>query len=344
MKHYSLLLLLLLLSLALPSAAQDKSPDAPGPYRVDMQMFDWEDERRDNRAIQTYVYYPAERVAGAQHPYPPDASGAPYPLIIYSHSYGGIATESRIILNWLAAHGFVVATIEHVDPHDAALPLLDRPLDVLFVLNQLAGLQNHPLAGVVDTDNVGVMGTSFGGYTSLVVGGARIDGDYFKNWCATAGLEVLPNYCGWLLPGWSRTTDYYDQLFPPSTDNLWAAITDERIRAIFPMVPCFGQMFGEAGLESVSIPAFIIGGSADETCPYDLDAAYYYEHLNGADHYLATMNGRDHSSALDNRMIEYYATAFFGFYLQGKTDYTDYLTPESAENFRDATLQSEITQ
>jgi hypothetical protein len=58
-----------------------------------------------------------------------------------------------------------------------------------------------------------------------------------------------------------------------------------------------------------------------------------------------SLEGRGHGAVIgETNLLQQYATAFFGYYLQGKSDYADYLTTESAENFRDATLQSEITQ
>jgi predicted dienelactone hydrolase len=129
----------------------------------------------------------------------------------------------------------------------------------------------------------------------------------------------------------------------PSESDLWPAMTDDRIRAILPIAPCFGQLFGEDGLATITIPTFIIGGTKDASCPYDIDSSYMYEHLGASDRYLVTLEGRAHDGVFAAlRLIQQYATAFFGNYLQGKTDFAQYMTPDSAEAFPDVTLQAQL--
>jgi predicted dienelactone hydrolase len=121
---------------------------------------------------------------------------------------------------------------------------------------------------------------------------------------------------------------YHDQLEPPSKDDLWSATTDNRIRAILPIEPCYGQLFGEKGLAAITIPTLLIAGKADQICPYNLDSAYMYTHLGSPDRYLVTANKRDHFTLVinDSDMIQQYTSAFFGLYLQGDADYAQYLT------------------
>ena len=76
-------------------AAQDESPvSVAGPYQIGIQILALTDESREDRALTAYVWYPALVADDAPRPYPPDDSGAPYPLIIYSHGYGDSPTES----------------------------------------------------------------------------------------------------------------------------------------------------------------------------------------------------------------------------------------------------------
>jgi predicted dienelactone hydrolase len=84
----------------------------------------------------------------------------------------GVDYQQRpYIAKHLVSHGFVVAGVNHQDTSEGWRALVDRPLDILFLLNQLANLEDDPLAGMIDTDNVGVMGYSFGGYTTIDIGG-----------------------------------------------------------------------------------------------------------------------------------------------------------------------------
>lgn len=343
-----ILLCALVLGLSVaPLAAQDKPPVAQdGPYKVGVQILNLTDSTREDRALQIFVWYPALVADDAPRPYLPDTTTAPYPLIIYSHGFGGGSTEATAVINRLVSQGYVVAAPTHVDRNDGWLPLVDRPLDITFVLNALADLpEDSTLLGAINTDNVGVMGFSFGGYTTLASGGARIDMTTFADWCAENGTLVRDTYCG-SAEDRDRAQTYFDQMHPDaSEDGLWAAVTDERIHAILPIAPCFGQMFGEAGLADVAVPALIVGGTTDVTCPYEFDAAYYYQHLGSPDRYLVSLDKRDHLAVIRAAdVIQQYASAFFGYYLQGNTDYAQYLTPESAADFRNVTLEATLAE
>ena len=113
-----------------------------------------------------------------------DKSGGPYPLILYSHGSGGIRFQSIFYTPHLASHGYVVAAIDHEDntlynilaggkARDTGVLLQsaqDRPRDVLFLHELLKQKNLNPddsFFGMIQTDNVGITGHSFGGFTSL---------------------------------------------------------------------------------------------------------------------------------------------------------------------------------
>ena len=125
-----------------------------------------------------------------------------YPLIIFSHGLGGNRTQNTIMIEELASHGYVVLAIEHA--YDANVSIFEngdiadyrsginyqrrhtekltpeefwairlpqlktRAADVSFVLNQIE-LGNFPnqLIKIIDLDNIGVFGHSFGGATGI---------------------------------------------------------------------------------------------------------------------------------------------------------------------------------
>ncbi len=316
-------------------------------YQVGVRAMLLKDESRDNRTLQTFIWYPALVTEDTKPPYAPDESGAPYPLVIYSHGYGAASTEARGDIEYLVSQGFVVAGIDHRDPAtDRWAAFINRPLDILFLLNRIAELEDDPLADVVNTDTVGIWGGSMGAYTAVAVSGARVDPSHFQDWCPT--YENDPNYnlnfdsCR-LLSDWDNLLSYHEQVNTPSTDALWEATTDERIRAVLGTAPCFAQMFGETGLAETHIPIFIIGGTADRVCPYDIDSVYIYDNIGSDDRYLVALQDRDHSGAFSEpNLIISYAAAFFGHYLQDKTDYAQYLLPESADIFQNVTLESQL--
>ena len=107
----------------------------------------------------------------------------PYPLLIVSHGYPGSRVLLTNLTENLASKGYVVVAIDHTDSTHAdaagmASTLLNRTLDITFVLKQMAELGKKGsgsfLAGVVDADNTALIGYSMGGYGVLICGGAGI--------------------------------------------------------------------------------------------------------------------------------------------------------------------------
>ena len=125
-----------------------------------------------------------------------------FPLIIFSHGLGGNRTQNTIMVEELASHGYVVIAIEH--PYDANISIFDngeiadyrsginyqrrhsqkltpeefwairlpqlktRASDVSFVINQIEiGEFPSQLLKIIDSDNIGIFGHSFGGATSI---------------------------------------------------------------------------------------------------------------------------------------------------------------------------------
>ncbi len=113
----------------------------------------------------------------------PDSQSGARPVIVISHGYPG----SRILLvnlaENLASKGYVVLSIGHTDntyedfPKTGSLEsaLIHRSLDQRFVIHKLAGLnQEGFLKGLLQTDQVGLIGFSMGGYGALRTIGARM--------------------------------------------------------------------------------------------------------------------------------------------------------------------------
>ncbi|MFC1961378.1 alpha/beta hydrolase family protein [Chloroflexota bacterium] len=138
------------------------------------------DETREDRELRIRIWYPAiipegvgieEETYGGHIDAELDSSGARYPLILFSHWYTSSSINDFKLFKHLASHGFIVASIDHrCDSKPTCL--VDRPMDVLFALDQIAQETEDRFAGVVDTDHAGVMGISFGGYTALAAAGA----------------------------------------------------------------------------------------------------------------------------------------------------------------------------
>ena len=93
------------------------------------------------------------------------AADGPFPLVIISHGYPGNRYLLAHLGEHLASHGYVVASIDHLESTYATQSkfgstLVNRPFDQKFVIDQVEamGAEGGPLAGVVDASRHGVVG------------------------------------------------------------------------------------------------------------------------------------------------------------------------------------------
>lgn len=114
----------------------------------------------------------------------PDRSGAPYPLVFFSHGTGAVPWTATYLTTHLVSHGFVVIAPAHYGSsiaagcpvpcsvtNPAARPLIvdsitNRPEELIFLLEQ-AGSGDPRFDGLIDAASAGLVGHSFGGHTAL---------------------------------------------------------------------------------------------------------------------------------------------------------------------------------
>jgi len=319
-----------------------------GPFNmVGRQAFSFVDETRD-RTVSGYIWYPAGNDPDARpgpirpkDDLPPDATVALFPLIFYSHprSQDGVTVSTTLgAAPHLATYGFAVVSIDNNDPSVRNVNIMNRPLDLLFVLDQLAAEGGTgALKGLIDTQHVGVTGYSLGGTTTLLFSGARIDPLSRDTYCTTAA-ETGSLTCDFGADVWAEMLQARAQMEPvPVAGEPWPPFADDRIVAVMPVAPCHGPLFGERGLMSGTLPTLIIGLEKDETCLYERDALYIYEHLGSPERALLTVSKMGHSDAVFDseiqRVFNHFTVAFFGYHLQGKMDYAQYLTADFVSGF-----------
>ena len=127
----------------------------------------------------------------------PAANGNTFPVIIFSHGHRGMKIQNTTQVEELASHGYVVFACDHtydsavtVLPEDrvvfsrSALPegitvedgrairekqLGIRSSDISFIIDQCSSnFSSDPvLSQIIDSNNIGIFGHSFGGSTSL---------------------------------------------------------------------------------------------------------------------------------------------------------------------------------
>ena len=109
-----------------------------------------------------------------------------YPLIVFSHGKGSIRTQSNFYTANLASHGYVVVAPDHsgdtivellrevkssgtIKPDSTVQAIVDRPLDVVAILDLIDEVANDDIAKIIDHEHVGMTGHSFGALTSYIV-------------------------------------------------------------------------------------------------------------------------------------------------------------------------------
>jgi dienelactone hydrolase len=134
---------------------------------------------RPQRTLETEILYPAHGDASTSHPVEgaaADASGGPYPLIVFAHGFGATFEFYETLLQRWAAAGFVIAaphfplTYANTDGGINAADVERQPGDVSFVIDEVLAASKATtgaLAGMVDPDAIAIAGHSNGGITTL---------------------------------------------------------------------------------------------------------------------------------------------------------------------------------
>ena len=114
-----------------------------------------------------------------------------FPVVLFSHGFGGHRRQSTFLCTHLASHGYVVVAMDHTgntvidmaqmtlqvmmgEPMPEPGPMIAelitaRPLDAIFVLDSLFAGKLGIDPASLDADRVGMAGHSFGGWTTLKV-------------------------------------------------------------------------------------------------------------------------------------------------------------------------------
>jgi predicted dienelactone hydrolase len=208
---------------------------------------------------------------------------------------------------------------------------------MLFVLNRLAELDDGELVGVFDTDQVGVLGVSLGGYTTVAMTGVYIDPTYLQDWCAEMGEDDINHELCEVTHHWDTFAEYIAPV-GLEADAPWPPFSDNRIKAAVALDPWGGPLFGAEGLRAATVPTLFMGTTQNQRAVYARDAVFTFTHFGAEERYLLSFIGAEHHDILLpglSPLALHFATAFFGDHLQGQEDYAEYLTEEYVEQFED---------
>ncbi|MGP1384884.1 MAG: alpha/beta hydrolase [Thainema sp.] len=272
---------------ALPSTVD---PTQVGPFSTRHRGLLLRDTERD-RLIPVELYWSKRYSHG--------------PLIVISHGFGADRKFLTYLAEHLASYGFVVASIEHPGSNVAALTTLfrdtsdgdvpdqseasrilpatefiDRPQDVSFVLDHLEWLNqySHVLKGRLNTNEVSIIGHSMGGYTALVLAGARLSLPELQAFCQNQrSVDLSP--ADWL------------QCAATDLNRPRQSLADHRIRQVMLFNPIIGQLFGQHGLQGVRVPTLMLSGTEDPVTPAISQQLWPFEQLHSEKYLITAVRG-----------------------------------------------------
>ncbi len=348
-----------------PHGVGVRTLEVVNPDEVDLVQTrpDQDDPPRYDRRLALEVWYPAspdveptpysvflrdgkteiEVLGRAARDAEPDRAAAPYPLVLISHGYPGNRYLMSHLGENLASKGYVVASIDHTDStyRTAAAfssTLVNRPLDQLFVLEELArrGREGDFLRGLLDAQRTGLIGYSMGGYGAVITAGGGLTEGAVQEGAPLGLLEMHQ-----------------------AGSSAHAERFDERIRAVVAFAPwgMLRDVWDAKGLEGIRIPTLFVAGSDDRISGYEEGVREIFEHAVGVDRYLLTFEGASHNAAAPmpapaesagvngarpsfdhyadpiwdtvrmNNIAQHFVTAYFGKMLKGDANMEPYLDP-----------------
>jgi predicted dienelactone hydrolase len=283
------------------------------------------------------------------------------PAIVISHGVGSDRITFRTLAKHLASHGFAVFVPEHpgssgkqIDAlirglaSEVAEPteFLDRPLDIKYLLDYFSRLSSTDSRYKnINFQKVGVLGQSFGGYTALALGGAKLDFENLKSICTE---DALLNTFNVSLALQCRATQLFNQNYP---------LADSRIAAIVSINPFASAVFGSRSLDKIQVPTLIISSGSDTIAPAVPEQIVPFTQLKMRDRYLVMMPQGSHFSFLEDaggpgpinipegvvgpnpaqarRYMNALGLAFFRTHLTPQVGFRSFLTPGYVKSISD---------
>ena len=235
--------------------------------------------------------------------YIPQGLTTPAPLIVISHGLGSNPDTLLYLSQHLASHGFAVAALEHpkTGSRDFAAFLsrvskapqsdeaIQRPNDVKYLLDALEqkGKTESLWRDRINTQQVGLIGHSLGGYTVLTLGGAQLNFNQINKECNIPEPDV-PSF---------NVSKVLQCRFSTLTSNV--NLGDRRIKAVLALNPLGNALLGKEGMQNIKIPIAIFAGGEDLFTPAVPEQFFPFVWLASSNKYLVVFSKGTHFSFLE---------------------------------------------
>lgn len=250
---------------------------------------EWNFENKNGTTISGRVYYPPNFDASKKYPVIVNYYGGTVPV---ERSFGG-----RYPLNNWAANGYIVYLLQpsgatgfgqdfsalHVNGwgYDAIDDIIDGTKKFLAA---------HPSA---DADNVGCIGASYGGYTTMLL---QTRTDIFKTAISHAGISSITSYWGEGYWGYSYSTGATKNSYPWNRKDIYVENS-----------PIYNA-------DKFQNSILLLHGTSDTNVPVG-ESWQYYAALNilGKDVEMVLVDGQDHHILDYNKRIKWHHTIISWF-------------------------------
>ncbi|MGB3533261.1 MAG: alpha/beta fold hydrolase [Microcoleaceae cyanobacterium] len=314
-----------------------------GLFVVNQQTLSFNDMSR-RRQFKADLYLPI-----ATDSVTPEAPQQSIPVIIISHGLASDRSRFRALAEHLTSYGFAVVVPQHPGSDFQQLQnllkgdsdqlfdqqqLVDRPLDITYLLDDLEARNKTEFNNQLNLENVGVWGHSLGGYTALALAGATLNFEQLQTDCTENSQLINPS-----LFLQCRALDLPDQTY---------SLQDQRIKSIVILNPINSSIFGKTGLNRVKVPVMMIASSHDLLAPALLEQIQSFTWLKNPEQYLVVKTQDHHFYDIsgfdtteqkltplsrlispESRVTHSYtnalSVAFFQTYIAQNSDYRSYL-------------------
>jgi len=237
--------------------------------------------------------------------YMPQGLATPAPLIVISHGLGSNPDTLLYLSQHLASHGFVVAALEHpktgsrdfnaflagVTTGSLSDEAIQRPHDVKYLLDALEQkVKADPQwRDRINTQQVGLIGHSLGGYTVLTLGGAQLNFNQINKECGTPEPNVS---------SFNVSKVFQCRFSALKANNI--DLSDRRVKVVLAINPLGGSaLFGKEGLQNIKVPTAIFASGEDYFTPAVPEQFFPFVWLTTANKYLVSFPKGTHFSFLE---------------------------------------------